>query len=151
MGEVWRKAKRRDRITLVAAAAFTILLVAGLMLRNPEPGKSRRFVSTTGLEANLAAMQLHHRPGKHNPLLKQFSYDLDILEADCPADTRPQLAALTAQTVETLHRDGVEVTPNAVLGGVVGAPDLGSTRRCESFFARFVARRHAGATLAAPG
>jgi len=151
MLDVWRKATRRDRVTFVAAAVFTLLLVAGLIFRGPTKGVSRRYVSTHGLEADLAAMQLHHRPGRHNPLLKQFSYDLDILEADCPLNTRKQLAALTAEAVKSLARHGVTVTPNAVFGGVVGAPDLGSTERCEAFFARWVASQHAGATLAAPG
>jgi len=143
MGEVWRRATRRDRVVFVAAGAFTLLLVVGLVFRGPTPGRPRRIVSATGLEANLAEMQLHHRPNADNPLLRQFANDLDILEADCPSNTRRELAALTAQAVQELDRDGAQVTPNAVLGGVVGQPDLGSTERCERFFTRWVAQQRA--------
>jgi len=141
MGEVWRRATRRDRIVFVAAGVFMLLLVVGLVVRSPSHGRPPRVVSTTGLEADLATMQLHHRPNADNPLLRQFANDLDILEADCPSNTRRELAAFTTQSVHELHRDGVEVTPNAVLGGVVGQPDLGSTERCERFFARWVAQQ----------
>jgi hypothetical protein len=143
MGEVWRRATRRDRVVFVGAAAFILLLVVGLVFRQPAHGKARQVVSTTGLEATLAAMQLHHRPEADNPLLRQFANDLDILEADCPSNTRRELAASTAEAVRVLGRDGVEVTPNAVLGGVVGQPDLGSTRRCDRFFALWVAQERA--------
>jgi hypothetical protein len=142
MGEVWRKAGRRDRVTFVAAAAFTLLLVLGLVFRNAAP-RPRRVVSTMGLEADLAAMQLHHRPGPENPLLRQFANALDILEADCPSNTRRELAASTAAAVRILHREGVDVTPNAVLGGVLGQPELGSTERCAIFFSRWVAQQRA--------
>jgi hypothetical protein len=142
--EFWRKAGRGDRATLVGALLATILLIVGLEARNP-PAAKPIMVSTHGLEARLAALQLEHHPGRRNPLLQRFAYQLDILQADCPDDTRQELGSMVLKTIATLRRDGISVTPNAVLGGVVGLPDMGTERHCSTFFARYVEQqRRAG-------
>ena len=89
-------------------------------------------------------IQLSHRPGLANPTLKRFASILDILEADCPSDTRRDLGDLTLKTLREFHAAGIDATPNEVLGAVMGSPDMGSKSECALFFERYVARRRSG-------
>ena len=73
--------------------------------------------------------------------MKRFSGLLDVLIADCPADTRRRLADLTVRGVGSLRQSGIPATPTEVLGGVLGAVDIGSTDACAPFFRRYIALR----------
>ena len=89
-------------------------------------------------------IQLSHRPGLANPTLKRFASTLDNLEADCPSNTRRDLGDLTVKSLRELRSAGIDATPNEILGGVLGALDMGSRAECSGFFARYVERRKAG-------
>ena len=90
------------------------------------------------------AIQLGHRPSPANPTLKRFSSFLNILEADCPANSRRDLGDLTIKALRELRAAGIAATPNVILGAVMGMPDMGSRQECTVFFERYVARRRAG-------
>ena len=72
------------------------------------------------------------------------SIGLNILEADCPVDSRRDLGDLTIKALRQLHAAGIAATPNVILGAVMGMPDMGSRQECSTFFERYVARRRAG-------
>ena len=90
------------------------------------------------------AIQLGHRPSPANPTLKRFASFLNILEADCPSNTRRDLGDLTIRALHDLRAAGIAATPNVILGAVMGMPDMGSRQECSTFFERYVARRRAG-------
>ena len=94
-----------------------------------------------GPEGRLAAIQLGHRPDHVNSTVKRFAALLDILAADCPADSRSDLAALTVRSLRELERVGISGTPTQVLGGVIGSSDIGALSSCSGFFERYVATR----------
>ena len=86
-------------------------------------------------------IQLRHRPGQANPTLRRFASILDILEADCPSDTRRDLGDLTLRSLRELASVGITATPNEILGAVLGSTDMGSRPECSPFFKRYVERR----------
>jgi hypothetical protein len=97
-------------------------------------------------EFQLMKIQLGHRPSHANPTLKRFASILDILEADCPSNTRRDLGELTLESLRQLRAAGIAATPNEILGGVLGTVDMGSRPECSGFFERYVARRRAAAS-----
>ena len=86
-------------------------------------------------------IQLRHRPGQANPTLKRFASILDILEADCPANSRRELGDLTLRSLRELQAGRIAATPNEILGAVLGSTDMGSRSECSGFFERYVERR----------
>jgi len=147
--EWWRNLSRGDRVRLILAAAVVIALGAGYAIqkhREPHvPGRDDRLISTTGAAARLTAIQLGHHPGPANAMLRRIDSLLELLEGDCPADTRGDLERLTIRTIHALARDGISVEPNGVLGGVVGSTNMGATADCAVFFHRYAERQRAGA------
>lgn len=147
----WRGATRADRTAVVAACAFVLLLVAGFEVQKHRHGGPARPASANvpllEPDLELATIQLGFRPDHVDPTIRRLASVLDILEADCPSDTRAGLARMTVRSIRELRRSGIAATPTQVLGVVVGAPDIGATDRCTRYFARYVAeRRRAGGT-----
>jgi hypothetical protein len=144
----WRETARADKLRLLAAAAVALLLFGGYQLqkhREEKPPLVGRHapLPTAGPAADLTAVQLGYRPGPQSTLLRRIDSLLELLEADCPGDTRRELAALTLDARRKLLRAGIDVSPNAVLGGVVGSTNIGATYTCARFFAGYVARTRA--------
>jgi len=148
-----RKAKPVGRAHVIGAALIALLLFAGYQVQKHREGPPRVrphadlvVFSPTSPETRLATLQLGLRPDHADSTVKRFSGMLDILIADCPADTRRGVAELAVRAVTALRRDGIPATPTEVLGGVLGSVDIGSTDTCSRFFGRYVAqRRRAGA------
>ena len=143
MGRLWREATVTDRLRLVAACVLALALVAGFEVQTHRGGhaSARASVSLRSPEVSLVTIQLGYRPGPHNGILRHFALVLDILGADCPADTRQGLVDLTTRSLRQLRHAGVPATPNQILGGVLGATDMGSRSECAGFFERYVALR----------
>jgi hypothetical protein len=145
----WRGAARADRLRVAAACLAAVLLTGGYELRKEqEPKSPAPGLPTTGVAADLTAIQLGHHPGPRNAMLRRIDSLLELLEADCPGDTRTELGSLTVDSIRRLRQAGVQAAPNGVLGGVVGSTTIGSTAHCSGFFARYVARaRRESATV----
>ena len=140
---------RADRVRLVGACAIALLLVVGLEVQKHRqgpraPDARSPVISSSSPEFRLAAIQLGHRPGQANPRLRRFASIFDILEADCPANTRRGLGDLATKSLRELRAAGIAATPNQILGGVLGSIDMGSRSECSGFFERYVERRHNG-------
>jgi hypothetical protein len=143
---MWRRATRADKTRLIGACAVALLLVVGLEVQKHRegsraPDSHEPVIATQSPEFQLMRIQLGHRPGQENPRLKHFASILDILEADCPLDSRRQLGDLTIKSLRQLRSAGIAATPNEILGGVLGTPEMGFRSECSGFFARYVARR----------
>jgi hypothetical protein len=140
--EWWSGTPRTDKVRLVAAVLVALVVTGAYEVQKHRDGgrAAAAGLPTTGVAADLTAVQLGHRPGPRNAMLRRIDSLLELLEGDCPANTRPQLGALTREAIRTLGRDGISVAPNGVLGGVVGSTTIGSTSDCRSFFAGYVAR-----------
>ena len=146
---MWRRATRADRVRLVAAGAIALLLVIGLEVQKhrQKPRASDMHalgVSPRSPEFQLLTIQLGHRPSSSSKKLQRFAVTLDILEADCPSDTRRELGNLTIRSLHELRDAGIAATPNEILGAVLGLPDMGSRSECAPFFERYVERRRNG-------
>lgn len=146
---MWRRATRADRVRLVGTCVFALVLIAGLEIqkhregpRTPDPHKL--MISTHSPEFQLLEIQLGHRPSRANPKLERFASILDILEADCPSNTRRELGDLTIRSLRELRSAGIAATPNEILGGVLGTPNMGSRSECSGFFEGYVERRRNG-------
>jgi len=134
---------------LVGACAIVLVLVAGLEIQKHRGGPRssdphQLEIAPSSPEFRLMEIQLGHRPSHANPTLKRFASILDILEADCPSNTRRDLGDLTIKSLRELRQAGIVTTPNRVLGAVLGMPDMGSRDECSLFFERYVARRRSG-------
>ena len=128
---------------------IVLLLVVGLEIqkhREHSPARDARnpTIAMNSPEFQLAAIQLGHRPGQANPTLRRFGSILDILAADCPANTRRDLGNLATKSLRELRSGGITATPNEILGAVLGMPDMGSRPECSGFFERYVERRRNG-------
>jgi hypothetical protein len=136
----WRGLRRGDRLRILGAIAFALLLTVGYEVQKArEPARLAPALATTGAAAELTALQLGHHPGPRNAMLRRIDSLLELLEAQCPANTRGQLERLTLRSIGELKTAGISAAPNGVLGGVVGSQTIGSTRDCTVFFGRFVA------------
>jgi hypothetical protein len=137
---------RAGRARLLAAAAVALALTGGYEVQKHRDGGPAEAAGlpTAGVAADLTAVQLGHRPGPRNAMLRRIDSLLELLEADCPADSRRELGALTRETIATLRKDGISVAPNGVLGGVVGSQTIGSTAHCRGFFDAYVAKTRRG-------
>ena len=142
LGVWWRRAARPERARLLAAALVALVLTCGYEVQEHRGGGAAAAAGlpTAGVAADLTAIQLGRRPGPRNAMLRRIDSLLELLEADCPADSRPELGALTRQAIRTLRRDGIAEAPNGVLGGVVGSVTIGSTPGCRGFFDAYVAK-----------
>jgi hypothetical protein len=147
-----QKAKPVGRVHLVGVCLVVILLVAGFEVQKHREGTPAADATTASIsvkspEARLAALQPVQRPDRLSSTVKRLASMLDILEADCPANTRRDLADLTVRSRRELERSGISATPTQILGGVLGSTDIGSLSDCSRFFARYVTRaRHEGQT-----
>jgi hypothetical protein len=140
--EWWNRIGRGDRLRLVAALLVALLLTGAyeVQTHRERDRAAAAALPTEGVAADLTAIQLGHRPGPRNAMLRRIDSLLELLEGDCPADTRRQLGSLTRAAIRSLGRHGIHVAPNGVLGGVVGSTAIGSTADCRTFFAGYVAR-----------
>jgi hypothetical protein len=135
--------KPAGRASLVGACAFAILLTAGYEVEKhrdarPADDLSTAVVSIRTPEAQLAAIQLNHGTFPRKRTVKRIAELLDLLEADCPADTRSDLEQLTIRSLGELRLSGIAATPTQILGGVVGLDDIGALPHCSPFFERYV-------------
>lgn len=150
--ESGRKAKPIGRAQVIGVALIAVGLFAGYHVvkhrqGTPPPRRNADVVvfSPTSPETRLATLQLGPRPDHANSTVKRFSALLDILGADCPSDTRRDLADLTIRSVTALRRGGIPATPTEVLGGVLGSPGIGGSDVCARFFSGYVAVRRSEA------
>src|SRR5437870_2270800 len=109
---MWRRATRADRVRLLGAAAIVLVLVVGLEVQKHRegprgPGVHQLAITSRSPEFRLMVIQLGHRPSLANPKLLRFALILDILEADCPSNTRRQLGHLAVRSLRELRRAGV--------------------------------------------
>lgn len=150
----WRQnVKPVGRAHVIGVILVAVLLFAGYQVQKHREGTppQRRdadvvVFSPTSPETRLAALQLGLRPDHANSTVKRFSALLDILGADCPADTRRRLADLTVRSVTALRHGGIAATPTEVLGGVLGTVHIGATADCSGFFSRYAAERRKAGT-----
>ncbi len=139
--EWWGRLPHGNRMRVVAAALAAVALTAAYGVQEHRtPGRPIQALPTTGPAAELTALQLGHHPGPQNAMLRRIDSLLELLEADCPADTRRRLERLTLRSIRELRAAGLAAAPNGVLGGVVGSQTIGSTQDCAVFFRRFVAK-----------
>jgi hypothetical protein len=134
------------RRSIVAVCLFAVLLVVGSEVQRhreepPTPDPRSFPISSRSPEARLASIQLGYRIRWKDSTTRRFEFLLDLLAADCPADSERQLADLTIRSIRELHADGTPASPTEVLGGVVGLDDIGALPDCRPFFERYV-RRH---------
>lgn len=151
MVERGQKAKPGEWASLVGACAVAILLIVGFEVQKHRegrqgPGAASAEIARRSPEADLAAIQLGHRPRRSNSTLKRLASLLDILEADCPANTRRDLADLTVNSLRDLEHSGISAaSPTQILGGVLGSEYMGAASDCSRFFKHYVTlRRHEG-------
>ena len=136
----------------MSACAFAVLLTVGYEVQRhrEETPALKPPVSLTSPEAQLATIQLGHRPRWRSSTVKRMGELLDLLAADCPEDSRRDLERLTTRSLRRLRLDHIAATPTEVLGGVVGLEDVGAQPRCAPYFERYVtSRQNKGAV--APG
>ena len=124
---------------------FASLLVAGYEIQRhreepPTPDPRSFPISPGSPEARLASIQLGRRIRWKNSTTRRFEFLLDLLAADCPANSERQLADLTIRSIRELHARGVPASPTEVLGGVTGFSDIGALPDCGPFFERYVRR-----------
>jgi hypothetical protein len=141
-----QKAKPVGRVHLVVVCLVVILLVAGFEVQKHREGSTAADAETAAIsvkspEGRLAAIQPVQRPDRLDSTVKRLASMLDILEADCPANTRRDLADLTVKSLHELERSGISASPTQILGGVLGSSDIGALSDCSRFFARYVTRR----------
>ena len=142
----WQKLRLADRARVVAACFLAVLITVGYQVQQhreerPAPDPRSFPVSPHSPEARLAAIELGRRPLWRNSTVKRFAWLLDLLEADCPGNTRRDLAAFTVDSLRELRDSGVPATPTQVLGGVAGLDDIGWLSGCSAYFERYVTIR----------
>lgn len=130
------------RATLVGICVFVVLLVVGMEVRGndgtarpPEPA-----IAARSPEARLATLEPAPYPLARVRAVKRLSTFLDILGAECPANSRRELAALAFRGVQQLRARGVDAYPTDVFNGVMAQDDIGGTARCGPYFRRSVAK-----------
>lgn len=106
-----------------------------------EPASATDDTSAYTPEEDLAAIELGYRPSSDNSTLQQIAGILDNIEADCPANTRRQLADFTANTIQVLDDAGISATPTQVLVDVQQSSSLGAFRDCLDVFALYAQLR----------
>lgn len=146
MDERLQTPKPVSRVTVAGVCVCVAALVAGMEVQKqreerPAPDPTSFPVPAASPEARLAAIQLGRPQLWRGSTVKRLESLLDLLAADCPADTRRSLAGLTTRSLRELAGKGISATPTQVLGGVVGLEDVGRLPGCASYFARYVAER----------
>jgi hypothetical protein len=63
------------------------------------------------------------------------------MQADCPANTRTQLADFTANSLLQLEEVGIDATPTEILADVRESSSLGVSDDCLDVFALYVLLR----------
>jgi hypothetical protein len=132
--------------TLVGVCVAVVALVVAMEVRHdndgtrpPEPPSSAQRP-----EARLATLEPAPTRLAGARAVKRLSTFLDILQAECPANSRRELAALSFRGVEDLRARGITARPTDVFNGVMAQQDIGRTARCGPYFERSVARLATG-------
>ena len=132
------------RTTVVATCIFVLALVVAMEVQRHREGPQNAdavAVLPQSPEAQLAASEPRDSAPLREAAVRRLTSFLDVLAADCPADTRRDLAGLALAARKELGENGIAATPSQVLGGVVGVEDIGRLPHCASYFERYVATR----------
>jgi len=128
------------RTTLIGVCVFVAVLVVGMEVRGndgtarpPEPA-----IAAGSPETRLAALEPASDPRARTCAVTRLSAFIDTLGAECPANSRRELAALTFRGVQQLHARGIEADPTDIFNGVMTQEDIGRTARCGVYFERAV-------------
>ena len=125
-------------MTVFAALLFVGYHVQRYREKPPTPDPRTFPISPRSPEARLAAIQLGRRIRWKDSTTRRFEFLLDLLAADCPADTESRLADLTIQSIRELRDEGTPASPTQVLGGVTGLSGIGALPSCAPSFERYV-------------
>src|SRR5262245_28832829 len=113
------------RATLIGVCLFVLVLVVGMEVRGnagtarpPEP-----TISPRSPEARLAGLEPAPTAAAGARAVKRLSAFLDTLEAECPANSRRELAALAFRGVQELGARGISARPTDVFNGVMAQDD----------------------------
>lgn len=143
------KPKPVGRRNIVGVCLCAVLLFVGYEVqkvreRPPTPDPRSFPISSRSPEARLASIQLGQRIRWKDSTTRRFEFLLDLLAADCPADSERRLVDLTLRSIRELNAGGVSASPTEILGGVSGLPDIGALSTCAPFFDRYVNQRLRG-------
>ena len=145
-----QKLKPVDRVSVIGACLFVLVLIVGMEVQKHReqaraPNPRNYPISPQLPEARLAAIQLGRLPLSSDSTVKRLAWLLDLLGADCPDNTRRDLADLAVNSLRELRNNGISATPTQVLGGVAGLEDIGRLSSCKPYFERYVAIRRESA------
>jgi hypothetical protein len=137
-----REPRTVRRGTLIGVSVVVALLVVGMEVRGNDgpPRRPEPPIPARSPEARLAALEPAPSVVAAERAVRRLSTFLDILEAECPANTRRELAALAYRGVEELRARGIDASPTDVFNGVMALDDAGRSARCGPSFRRSVAR-----------
>jgi hypothetical protein len=146
MVEHSQKLKPVGRVSVIGACLFALLLIVGMEVQKHReetraPIPPSYPISPQLPEARLAAIQLGQLPLSSDPIVPRLAWLLDLLAADCTANTRRDLADLAVNSLQELRNSGISAAPTQVLGGVAGLEDIGRRSGCKPYFDRYVATR----------
>lgn len=129
---------------VLAALTVAVIAIAAVAGKNDEGGGGGGSGTVSEpYTPDLAGIQLGYRPDADNATLKRLASQLDIMEADCPSNTRRNFADYTANVLLQLEDSGIKAKPTEILGDVMQSADLGTTSDCLDLFAAYVIlRRH---------
>jgi hypothetical protein len=117
---------------------------------SPSPPVASPSVPSSGSSSShkpdndLAIIEEGYKVDLDHPTAVRITGLLDRLERDCPSSTRLELADYTANVIQVLEQDGVNVVPTQVLEDVLQSSDLGVSD-CLDIFVLLVPLYRAGA------
>ncbi len=97
--------------------------------------------SSSQADEDLATIELGHPPDRDDSTLLRITNLLNNMQADCPANTRTQLADFTANSLLRLEKAGIDATPTEILTDVRESSSLGVSDDCLDVFALYVLLR----------
>jgi hypothetical protein len=102
------------------------------------------FVQNTPPEVTLASIQKRTQVDANDPLVKQFSVQLDALGKKCPELTRGALAENVNSTNQSITSSGVAETPLDTITRLNAAVPSDAHEPCARAFASYAASRVKG-------
>lgn len=134
-------------------AVWTAVVIAALAIYGAATGQSEvdagsgsgsAPTSSTGdarsPDANLTIIELGHRDDGSRTH-RRIATLLDLTQADCPNDSREQLADMTANTITLLDEAGVKAAPVEILEDIRESSSLRISPSCVNYFAMYAALR----------